>query len=175
MEKKKKNTAPETAEKTEETDAPAVENTPTAEELLLAAQVELKEKEDKYLRLAAEYENFRRRTAAERTSLYAEAVGDAVKVLLPVLDDLERAAGYTEADKVAEGLAIIAKSAAAALSKLDVTAFGAAGDTFDPQMHNAVMHDEDPTMGESVITDVFQKGYKKGDKIIRYAMVKVVN
>ncbi len=176
MEKKKKEiaTEPDVAAEVEQ-NASAEATEPKPEALLLEAQAALAEKEDKYLRLAAEYENFRRRTTQERTSIYTEAVGDAVKTLLPVLDDLERAAGYTEADKVAEGLQIIAKSAAAALSKLDVSSFGEPGDVFDPAMHNAVMHDEDPTKGESVITDVFQKGYKKGDKIIRYAMVKVVN
>lgn len=182
------NIAEENAETTEENATPAgnaeekVETPPTAddrlhelEEKLAAAEKSLAEKDDKYLRLAAEYDNFRRRTAQERNGIYADAVSDAVKELLPVLDDLERAALYTDAEKVSEGLAIIAKSAAAAMQKLGVTAFGESGENFDPALHNAVMHAEDENLGENVITDVFQKGYKKGDKIIRHAMVKVAN
>ena len=136
---------------------------------------ELEEQKDKYLRLAAEYDNFRKRSAKEREGVYTDAVADTVNEILPVLDNLERAAMYGESEKVAEGLQITAKGAAAMLSKMGIEQFGAAGDTFDPNIHNAVMHVEDDSLGDREIVEVFQKGYKKGDKIIRYAMVKVAN
>ena len=158
----------ETAEKTEETADPLKKE-------LDDLKKELAEKDDRYLRLAAEYDNYRRRSSQERLSTYTEAVADAVKNILPILDDLERAGGYTEAEKVAEGLQIIAKSAQAALSKLGVESFGEAGEAFNADFHNAVMHIEDDALGEGVVAEVLQKGYKKGDKILRYAMVKVAN
>ncbi len=144
-------------------------------ERISALEKELSEKDDKYLRLAAEYDNFRRRSAQERSAVYGEALSDAVKNLLPILDDIERASAFSAAAEVAEGLQMVARTAAAALEKLGVTAFGEAGESFDAAFHNAVMHTEDESLGENVITDVFQRGYKKGDKIIRYAMVKVAN
>ena len=180
MAEKKKNSAEET-EELKETEA-IEENTEATEEIedplkkeLDALKKELAEKDDRYLRLAAEYDNYRRRSSQERLTTYTEAVADAVKNILPILDDLERAGGYTEAEKVAEGLQIIAKSAQAALSKLGVEPFGEAGEAFNADFHNAVMHIEDDTLGESVVAEVLQKGYKKGDKILRYAMVKVAN
>ena len=180
MAEKKKNSAEETEELKEteaieeNTEAPEETEDPLKKELD-ALKKELAEKDDRYLRLAAEYDNYRRRSSQERLTTYTEAVADAVKSILPILDDLERAGGYTEAEKVAEGLQIIAKSAQAALSKLGVEPFGEAGEAFNADFHNAVMHIEDDTLGESVVAEVLQKGYKKGDKILRYAMVKVAN
>ena len=182
MAEKKKPSEKETEEiKEQEATEPKAEETaaeekedPVATELE-ALKKELAEKDDRYLRLAAEYDNYRRRSSQERLSTYTEAVADAVKSILPILDDLERAGGYTEAEKVAEGLQIIAKSAQAALAKLGVEAFGEAGEAFNADFHNAVMHVEDETLGESIVAEVLQKGYKKGDKILRYAMVKVAN
>ena len=94
---------------------------------------------------------------------------------MPIFDNLERAAIYEDAEKVAEGLAITAKSIDQMLSKLKIEKFGAVGDTFDPNIHKAVLHVEDDSLGESVIAEVFQTGYRLQDKIIRYAMVKVAN
>ena len=136
---------------------------------------ELAEEKDKYLRLMAEYDNFRRRATAERSAAYTDGLEGALEKLLPIFDNLERAALYNEADKVAEGLVLIAKSASEALAALSVETFGEVGDAFDPNLHNAVMHVEDEALGESEIVEVFQKGYVKGDKVIRYAMVKVAN
>ena len=136
---------------------------------------ETKEKDDKYLRLAAEYDNFRRRSREEKDALYNTAMGDTVAELLPIIDNLERAASFDDGEKVREGLKMIASSVSSSLSKLGVEAFGAIGDKFDPNLHNAVLHDEDGTDRENEITDVFQKGYKKGNKIVRFAMVKTVN
>lgn len=146
-----------------------------AEEALKAANAELEECKDKYLRLAAEYDNFRKRSAKEKESIYGDAVSDVVGEILPIFDNLERAAIYESAEKVAEGLALTAKSVDSMLAKLNIEKFGAAGDAFDPNLHNAVMHCEDESLGEGVIAEVFQCGYKKGDKVIRYAMVKVAN
>ena len=136
---------------------------------------EAKEKDDKYLRLAAEYDNFRRRSREEKDATYSSAMADTVTELLPIIDNLERAAGFEDGEKVKEGIKMIASTVGAALAKLGVEAFGEAGDKFDPNLHNAVLHDEDDSDRDGEITDVFQKGYKKGSKIIRFAMVKTVN
>lgn len=151
---------------------------PTVEELsakIAALEAEIKERDDKYLRMAAEYDNFRRRSREEMTQNYSAAVADTVGELLPIIDNLERASLYDDGEKVKEGLAMTAKSVEAVFAKLGVEAVGKVGDTFDPNFHNAVLHDEDETRGEGEIVDVFEKGYKKGDKIIRFAMVKTVN
>lgn len=131
--------------------------------------------DDKYLRMLAEYDNFRRRAAKEREGIYADAYSDSISALLPVLDNLDRAAGCTDAQALADGLAMILKSFTEALAKLGVEEIKAAGETFDPNLHNAVMHIDDESVGESEIVEVFQKGYKKGDKVIRHAVVKVAN
>ena len=140
-----------------------------------ALKAEAKEKDDKYLRLAAEYDNFRRRSREEKDATYSAAMADTVSELLPIIDNLERAAAFDDGEKVKEGLKMILSTVDSALGKLGVETFGTAGDKFDPNLHNAVMHDEDDTERENEITDVFQKGYKKGNKIIRFAMVKTVN
>ena len=140
-----------------------------------ALKSEVKEKDDKYLRLAAEYDNFRRRSREEKEATYSTAMADTVAELLPIIDNLERAAGFDDGEKVIEGIKMIASTVSASLTKLGVEQFGTPGDKFDPNLHNAVMHDEDDSDRENEITDVFQKGYKKGNKIIRFAMVKTVN
>ena len=133
------------------------------------------EKDDKYLRLAAEYDNFRRRSREEKDATYENAVADTVNELLPIIDNLERAASFGEDSSLKDGLVMIFKSVEAAFGKLGVEAYGAPGDKFDPNLHNAVMHEENSDFGEGEIVDVFQKGYKKGNKIIRFAMVKTAN
>ena len=133
------------------------------------------EQNDKYMRLAAEYDNFRKRSAKEKEGIYADAYADALKSILPIIDNLERAVGVEGADAVAKGLEMTLKGAAEALEKMGVEAFGAEGDEFDPNMHNAMMMVDDENHKEGEIVNVFQKGYKKGDKIIRYAMVTVAN
>ena len=156
----------------------AKEQAPTVEELLVKiSELEtlLKEKEDQHLRMAAEYENFRRRSREEKDATYTEAVADTVGEILPIIDNLERAALYDDEGKVKEGLIMIAKSVEAVFDKLKVEAVGKIGETFDPNLHNAVLHAEDDSLGEGEIVDVFQKGYKKGNRIIRFAMVKTVN
>ncbi len=128
---------------------------------------------DKYVRMLAEYNNFRRRTAKEREGIYADAYADAVTELLPIVDNLERAAMYSDAESVGKGVQMTLAGVRDVFSKMGVTETEC--ETFDPNLHNAVMHVEDEAYGEGAIVEVLQKGYKKGDKIIRYAMVKVAN
>ncbi|MBQ8915289.1 MAG: nucleotide exchange factor GrpE [Clostridia bacterium] len=135
----------------------------------------LSESEDKYLRLYAEYENFRKRSKAERDSIYADAAADSLKELLPILDNLNRAQGFASAEKVAEGLEMILKSLPTVFEKMNVKVFGEVGDEFDPELHNAIMHEENPDVGENTIVEVFQQGYMIGERIVRFAMVKVAN
>ena len=163
--------APETeaAEKKEEA------KEPTLEERIAALEAELKEKDERYLRMAAEYDNFRRRSREEKAATYADALADTVGELLPIIDNLERAAMYDDGEKVKEGLMMTAKSVSSVLEKLGIETVGAIGETFDPNLHNAVFHVEDEAFGEGEIVEVFQKGYKKGNKIIRFAMVKTAN
>lgn len=146
-------------------------------EKLAAAEAEAAETKDKYLRTLAEYDNYRKRTAKEREGIYGDAVTESVKQLLPLLDNLKQAQQYADGDpaKVAEGVRMILSSVPDILAKLDVTEFGAPGDTFDPNLHNAVLHVEEEGRGEGEILEVFQSGYRRGDKIIRYAMVRVAN
>lgn len=185
MDKKKNAQAAETVEeKTEqEAAAEAAEETETVENAQmdeLKKQLDAKAEEctalnDKYLRMAAEYENFRKRSAKEREGVYADACADCIAALLPILDNLERAAQYKNDDPttVAKGLEMTLKSFYDTLGKLGVSEIPA--ETFDPNLHNAVMHIEDDEHGESEIVEVLQKGFAKGDKVIRYAMVKVAN
>ena len=138
-------------------------------------EAQLREKDDRYLRMAAEYDNFRRRSREERESTYEAALADTVSEILPIIDNLERAAAIDDNGPMKDGVLMIMKSVEGVFAKLGVTRIGNVGETFDPNLHNAVMHDEDETKSEGEITDVFQPGYKKGNKIIRFAMVKTVN
>ena len=172
----KTNEAPETAEAVDTEATKDTAEAPPAEEARIAElERALAEQSDRYLRMAAEYDNFRRRSREEKDGVYDRAVADTVTELLPILDNLERATQYEDGDKVKEGLSMTLKSAAEAFKRIGVEAYGEAGDTFDPNLHNAVFHVEDESLGEGVITDVFQRGYKKGDKVIRFAMVKTAN
>ena len=132
---------------------------------------------EKLLRMAAEYDNYRKRTAKEKENLYADAKIDTIKALLGVYDNLERGlAQYGDEESPhRKGLEMVFNQFKESLKKLGVETMDAAGKPFDPEKHNAVMHVEDENFKENEIAEVFQKGYKKGDKIIRYAMVKVAN
>ncbi|MBO5907509.1 MAG: nucleotide exchange factor GrpE [Clostridia bacterium] len=140
-----------------------------------ALKAELSELNDKYLRMAAEYDNFRRRSREERDALYDSALSDTVSELLPIIDNLERASLYDDGDKVKEGLVMTLGSVKSVFEKMGVEEFGKVGETFDPNIHNAVLHVDDESLGDGEIVDVFQKGYKKGKRIIRFAMVKSAN
>ncbi|MBO4354543.1 MAG: nucleotide exchange factor GrpE [Clostridia bacterium] len=136
---------------------------------------DLAAEKDKYLRMLAEYDNFRRRSQKDRENVYADAYSEALSELLPVLDNIERALNFADSANFADGMKAIVSQIDTAMEKLGIEKFGEAGDAFDPMLHNAVMHVEDENLGENVIAEVFQKGYKKGDRIIRHAMVKVAN
>lgn len=144
-------------------------------ETVLAKEKEIADLNDKYLRLYAEYDNFRRRSAKERENIYFDAKSDTLKNILPILDNMERATAFTEADKILEGMNLILKGFNEIFSKMDVKEIEALGKTFDPNVHYAVMHVEDENFGENEVVEVLQKGYICGDKVIRYAMVKVAN
>ncbi len=134
--------------------------------------------QDKYMRLYAEYDNFRRRSAKEREGVYTDAYCDALEQILPILDTLERAAQFSTEDAespMAKGLELTLKSFVETMNKMGVYEIEALGKEFDPNLHNAVMHVDDESVGENIIVEVFMKGYKKGDKILRHSMVKVAN
>ena len=134
------------------------------------------QQEDKYLRLAAEYDNYRRRTAKEKDSIWNDAKADAAGAFLPVYDNLERALKQETADEAfKKGVEMTMTQLKTVLEKLGITEIPALGQTFDPNLHNAVMHVEDENFGENTVCDVFQAGFQLGDKVIRFAMVKVAN
>lgn len=153
----------------------AVENTePTAEEKLTA---ELNETKDKLLRVMAEYDNFRKRSQKEKEMAYGDTKASTIAEFLPVYDNFERAmsADVTDLDSFKKGIEMIFNQYGETFKKLGVESFGAKGDEFDPNIHNAVMHGEDEELPENTISDVFSTGYKMGDRVIRPAIVKVVN
>ena len=153
----------------------AVEEKPelTAEEKFTK---ELDEQKDKYMRLAAEYDNFRKRSAKERLDISATTIGNTVSEILPVFDNFERALNAETTDeKYKSGVEMIFNQFGEALKKLGVEIIDPLGETFDPNIANAVNQIEDDKLGENEVVQVFQKGYKIGDKIIRYAMVVVAN
>lgn len=147
----------------------------------LEAEKEALEKEkaalnDKYLRICAEYDNFRRRSQKEKDSLYGEIRANTVQQFLPVYDNLERALKQgTEDEAYRKGVEMIMTQFSATLEKLGVKKIESLGQTFDPNKHNAVMHVEDESLGENTIVEVFQEGFTVGEKVIRFAMVKVAN
>ena len=144
---------------------------------LEAEQQKAAEANDKYLRVCAEYDNFRKRTQKEKENTYAEAVADTVKGLLPVIDNLQYASKYGNADpeKFAEGVKLILDKLPETLEKMRIKPIGVPGEPFNPELHNAVMHEESDAFGENEIMDVLQSGYLYEDRVIRYAMVKVAN
>ncbi len=162
--------------------APPGETDMTPEEMegfltsCLSAAAELAELKNHHARLAAEYENFRRRTARERETLYKDAAADTAAKFLPVYDNLERALKQSTEDAAyARGVEMIMAGLMEILGKLDIQPIAAANDPFDPTVHDAVMHIDDEALGESVIAEVFSQGFMMGDKVIRHAMVKVAN
>ena len=139
----------------------------------------IKESEDKYLRMLAEYDNFRKRAQKEKDAMYSLGVSDSVEKLLEVLDNLERASlvdtEKADAKSVVEGVVKVLSQATAIFEKMGVTEILALGEKFDPNFHNAVMHEDNDEYEENTITDVFLKGYKLNEKVIRHSVVKVAN
>jgi molecular chaperone GrpE len=141
-----------------------------------ALQKKCDELGDRYLRALAEYDNFRKRTQREKDAIYGDAIADAVTKLLPILDSFERAREYPCADEnFKKGIDMICNSVGEAFASLGVTEIPAEDQPFDPNLHNAVLHVEDPALGENRIAEVFRKGYRLGDRVIRFSMVKVAN
>ena len=131
---------------------------------------------DQYLRLAAEYDNFRKRSQKEKDSAYTNGKADTLAKLLPVYDNLERAMNQpTEDAAYKKGVELTMQGLLKIFGDLGVEVYGEAGDEFDPNLHNAVMHIESEDLGENTISQVFQKGFKSGEKVIRFAMVQVAN
>ncbi len=153
---------PDTSEETEKSES--------VEELKLKKQLE--EQNDKYLRLYAEYENYRKRSAKEKTDAYNDAYADVITSFLPLQDNLDRALAY-EADN--EGFKMIAKQMADIFEKLGIKEIPSDNCEFDPNIHNAIAHEDNEEVGESIITQTFQKGYTLNGKVIRHAIVKVAN
>ena len=195
QETKNKNEQPKdeaVSEQVPEKELPAEEPKENAENLQEAKAEEAKKEEkpseldtvkeqlakehDGYLRLAAEYDNFRKRSQKEKDNLYTEIKAETVEKFLPVYDNLERALAQQTADEAfKKGVEMTMTQLTGIFEKLGVTAFGEAGEAFDPTLHNAVMHAEDESAGENVILEVFQKGFRIGEKVVRFAMVKVAN
>lgn len=175
--------APETAEKTEKAPKGRKKKEKTytlTREQMEAAELAAKQLEsvkDQFVRLTAEYDNYRKRTAKEKDSLYQDAKADTIKEFLAVYDNLERAVS-TEGDEDSphkKGLEMIFHQYQEILKKLGVTEIEAQGAPFDPEKHNAVMHIDDENFGENVVSQVFQAGFMLGDKVIRHAIVQVAN
>lgn len=164
------NTSEQTAEAvTEEIDETAKK--------IAELEEELNSQKDKYLRLCAEYDNYRKRTANEKLSIYDDATAKAVTELLPVADSIQMAiTNLKDCDpEILKGIELISNQLAKSFEKLKIESYGKAGDAFDPNLHNAVSKIEDENLGADTIAAVYQTGYKIGDKIIRHAMVQVAN
>lgn len=146
----------------------------TAEEIL---QEEVEQLKDKVIRQAAEFDNFKKRTAKEREELYAMSVCDTVEKLLPVKDNLERAVAAAVADEgnLAEGVKMIVKQLDEVFANLGVEPISAVGEVFNPDLHNAVMHEENEDFGENTVSEELMRGYTCKGRVVRYAMVKVAN
>ena len=171
--KEKKETPVE--EVTEETVETPVEETPEVTEVN-PFEEKYHAEHDAYLRLAAEYDNFRKRTIKEKEASYGNGKADAVAKMLPVYDNLERALNQpTEDAAYKKGVELTMTELVKILNGLGVEIFGNVGEAFDPNLHNAVMHIDSEELGENVIAQVFQKGFKIGEKIVRFAMVQVAN
>lgn len=167
---------PEVAEETAEN-----EKSPEPEQDAQAILEEkLKDSEDKYLRLYAEFDNYKKRTQKEKDARYADAVIDAVAELLPVLDNLDRALAVEvsseDASSLKAGVEMVKKQMIDSLTKLKVTDIKAVGEEFDPNLHNAVMHIDDEAVTENTVVEEFMKGYiYNNERVVRYSMVKVAN
>jgi molecular chaperone GrpE len=166
---KKPDNSKKSSKKQEENKEEDAEKKPSAEQ-------QVKEANDKYLRLMAEYDNYRKRSQKEREALYGDIKADVLNKFLPVYDNLVRALDQpTEDEAYRKGVEMIMAQFNKTMENLGVTEIESVGQPFDPNLHNAVMHVEDETKGENEIVEVFQKGFKLGEKVIRFALVKVAN
>lgn len=139
-------------------------------------KAEMAEQENKYLRLLAEYDNFRKRSQREKESAWQTAKADTAALFLPVYDNLKRALALETADEAyVKGVQMTMDQLSAILTKLGIEEIKAVGETFNPELHNAVMHIEDENFGENTVVEVFETGFQASGKVIRFAMVKVAN
>lgn len=193
MSKKDKKINTENAENIQDTEA--TQTTESATEEVTAEQVadaevidakdleieklkaEVNSKNEAYLRLAAEYDNFRKRTQSEKLGIYDDATAKTINEILPVADSLDMALQNMKdaPEQFVKGLELVRNQLNASLTKLNIEVFGNVGDEFTPDLHNAISQIESDELGSNVISQVFQRGYKKGDKVIRHAMVQVAN
>lgn len=147
-----------------------------AKAALEKAEKEVADNKEQYLRLFAEFDNFKKRSVKEKQQAYSDAKGDALTAFLPVVDNIERALqSNSEGEDLKKGVELIMKQVLDVMASNGIEEIEALGKTFDPNFHNAVMHIEDESFGEQEICEVFQKGYKIGDKVVRYSVVKVAN
>lgn len=174
--KKKQENIPEEEVVAEEKTETAEAEAEVVEEIPVNQAADSKAESEKYLRLMAEYDNYRKRSAKERENIYTDVRVDTVTKFLPVYDNLERALAIETSDEAyKKGVEMTFNQLKEVMKKLGVEEISAVGETFDPTYHNAVMHIEDEQYGESVIVEEFQKGFKIGEKVIRFSMVKVAN
>ncbi len=173
MAKTKKDLPEEEVQQETAAPEPKEEKEPSELDKALAAQAK---EHDQYLRLAAEFDNFRKRSAKEKDGIYQDAKAETAKKFLPVYDNLDRALKNETADEAyKKGVEMTMRELVKILEAMDIKPFGANGDAFDPQRYNAVMHIEDESLGENVVAEVFQTGLLMGERVIRFAMVKVAN
>ena len=177
MSKKTEKQTPEEEVKAEEQEAAAAQLDETSAEVPQEDwETKYNKEHDSFLRLAAEYDNYRKRSMKEKDASYTHGKADTVAKLLPVYDNLERAMNQpTEDAAYKKGVEMTMQGLVKIFADLDVEIYGTVGDSFDPNLHNAVMHTENEELGENVISQVFQKGFKTGEKVIRFAMVQVAN
>lgn len=171
MKEKEKKATPETPPEQEE------ERQAGPEEELETLKAEFEEHKQQHLRVLAEYDNFRKRTQNEKTTIYNSAVSDTIQAILPIADNIALALNQenASAEDMRKGVEMIETQIESAFEKLGIVPVGEVGDSFDPNLHNAVAHIEDESLGENVISAVFQKGYTLGDRVVRHAMVQVAN
>lgn len=191
-EKKKKEETPQPkAEKTEQENLPEAETEQTEESLsaeqlqqqvaqlqkqLQEKEDQIKEQSDRLLRTLAEYDNYRKRSIKEKDAIYPQAKADTVEKFLPIIDNFERAMQAECSDEAfKKGIDLIFQTFCKVMKELSVEEIGKEGEPFNPDLHNAVMHVEDESLGKNVVVQVLQKGYRIGDRVVRYAMVKVAN
>ena len=175
MAKKKKTEAQAepAAEKVEQT---VTEETTETPEVVNPWEVKYNEEREAHLRLAADYDNYRKRTIKEKDASYGNGKADALAKILPIYDNLERALNQPCTDEAyKKGVELTMTELKKIFDGLGVEIYGEIGEEFNPELHNAVMHNEDESLGENVISMVFQKGFKLGDKVVRFAMVQVAN
>ena len=177
MAKEKKNASE--APEVKETEKAVAEETAAADErdaIIEELNKKLADANDKYLRTVAEYDNFRKRSQKEKEAIFSDSKTDIIGKLLPVIDNFERAAlAETDLESYKKGIEMTVNQLLDVFKSLGVEAFGEKGEEFDPNIHNGVMHIDDENLGENVISEVYMKGYKMGDKVIRHATVIVAN